>query len=99
MFTSVRDIQLTGYIVVRPRAAILFDDHTSCVILCTNGIATHAIDTDSGQGGTAALPATGSGPFDIELYRVIEDESIPKQALEPYKLSGDAVGRIIMNHT
>lgn len=65
------DRQLTGYVVLEPQDALLFDAETRAVVTVDEGVPVCAYETTSGRGGADALAELSApGPYHAAVYEL-----------------------------
>ncbi|WP_240137456.1 hypothetical protein [Salinigranum salinum] len=68
---SALDRSLTGYAVVEPQDALLFDDGARGVVTFEDGVPVLVYDATTDRGGPDALAdLAGPGPYSVELYEL-----------------------------
>ena len=75
VLTAALDRSLTGYAVLEPQDALLFDDGTRGVVTFEAGVPVLVYDATTDRGGPDALAdLAGPGPYRVELYELPPDD-------------------------
>jgi hypothetical protein len=75
ILASALDRRLTGYAVLEPQDALLFDDGARGVMTFEQGVPVLVYDATTDRGGPDVLAdLAGPGPYSVELYELPREE-------------------------
>ena len=75
VLASALDRRLTGYAVLEPQDALLFDDGARGVMTFEQGVPVLVYDATTDRGGPDVLAdLAGPGPYSVELYELPREE-------------------------